>query len=438
MKRCLVTATLVASMVAHGAAGASDFTLAHELRPSDGAAEDLFGAGVLVDGNFVFAGAIGRDDAASRAGAVYVFELGGDQVLTEVAKLLASDGDTSDRLGNALAIDDDVLVVGARFADGFTRGAAYIFEKPPGGWSGTISESARLVPSDRGSNDAFGFDVAIDGDTVVVGAQGDDDTAGQEGAIYVFERPPSGWSGVLAESAKLVPAPRTGANSGGLGTSVAIEDGVVVSGSRSQTQGSDSRQGRGLVFLEPPGGWSGVLNETAVLVASDGQSGDRLGRSVAIDQGVIAVGATAWDRGASNTNDGAVYVFEEPPGGWTGELTEAAILTSSEPFNNEALGIDVAMEGDTLVAGTDYDGSAGGTRESVYVFRRPAGGWSGTLNEVQRLEDDVTGANNYANEVSFQGGRLVTGARNDDLVATNAGRAYVYVTALLLKDGFEP
>ncbi len=156
-----------------------------------------------------------------------------------------------------------------------------------------------------------------------------------------------------------------------------------------------------------------------------------------LEGGVIAVGATAWDIGASNTNNGAVYVFEEPPGGWAGSVTESAILTSSEPFSNEALGLDVAMEGPFIVAGSDYNGTGGDNRESIYVFRRPAAGWTGAVNEIQRIEDDVTGRNDYGNEVSIQGGRIVTGARNDDLIANNAGRAYVYEGTLVLKDGFE-
>ena len=418
-------------------ASATDFTLAGELQASDGIAEDLFGADVAVSGNLAFVGAAGQDFVDTQAGAVYVFELRAGSAPVEVARLIVSDGGRSDRFGSAVAVDGDVVVVGAPFADGFSRGAAYIFEKPAGGWQGTILESATLIPTGRGSNDRVGIDVAIDGDTVAIGANGDDDTAGQEGAIYIFEKPVGGWVGLPTESAKLVPAPRAGANSGETGTTVAIDGGVVVSGSRSQTQGDDTRQGRGLVFLEPPGGWTGVLNESAVLIASDGQSGDRLGRGVAVEGGIIAVGATAWDIGAPNTNNGAVYVFEEPPGGWSGEVMESAIPTSSEPFSNEALGIEVGIEGSTITAGTDYDGSAGGTRESIYVFRRPQGGWVGSITETQRLEDAVTGEKGYGNVVSIGSGRIITGARGDDLVATNAGRAYVYLLDGMFEDSFE-
>jgi hypothetical protein len=416
-------------------AATNSYELRNELRASDASADDQFGFSVATDGVHVFIGARRYDNGASNVGAVYVFELDGSGVLTEVAKLLASDGDTNDQLGYSLAIDGDVLVAGAAAADGFSRGAAYVFERPPGGWSGEIFSSAKLIPSDRATSDRVGADVAIDGDTIAVGAPGDDDAAGQEGAVYIFEKPPTGWSDAGSEFAKLVPAPRPGANAGETGLSIAIEAGVVVSGSLSQTQDSDTRQGRGLVFLEPPGGWAGVLNESAVLLASDGQSGDRLGRGVAIQDGVIALGAVNWD-GASN-NSGAVYVFEEPPGGWSGDVNEVAILTSSVPFNGEVLGLDLAMNGPWIVAGSDYGGAAGGTRESVYLFQRPHGGWSGSLQEFQRLEDDVSGENDFGVQVAIGPNRIVTGAAFDDLLASNAGRAYVYAIDSVFRDVFE-
>lgn len=431
----LASFALICGFATSGQAQTTTYEQRNELLASDAAADDQFGWAVATDGDFVFVGARRDDNDENNTGAIYVFDLGATGLLMETAKLLASDGDTNDQLGFSVAVDNDVVVAGAAAADGFSRGAAYVFERPPGGWSGTVLSSAKLVPSDRGNSDQVGTDVAIEGDTVVVGAPGDDDTAANEGAVYIFERPPGGWSGVVSETAKLLPNARPSANSGELGRSVAIENGVVISGSTSQTQNSDSRQGRGLVFLEPPSGWAGMINETAVLLASDGESGDRLGSGIAIENGIVAVGAVNWD--GSGNNSGAVYVFEEPVGGWAGDINEVAILISSEPFNSEVLGRDVAMDGPLIVAGSDYSGTAGGTRESIYLFQQPPGGWIGTLSEFQRLEDDVTGENEYGLEVAVASDRIVTGAAFDDLLDTNAGRVYVYGIAPIFRDGFE-
>lgn len=168
------------------------------------------------------------------------------------------------------------------------------------------------------------------------------------------------------------------------------------------------------------------------LRASDASADDQFGFSVATDGVHVFIGARRYDNGASNV--GAVYVFELDG---SGVLNEVAILTSSVPFNGEVLGLDLAMDGPWIVAGSDYGGAAGGTRESVYLFQRPQGGWSGSLQEFQRLEDDVTGENDFGVQVAIAPNRIVTGAAFDDLLASNAGRAYVYAIDSVFRDVFE-
>jgi hypothetical protein len=99
------------------------------------------------------------------------------------AKLTASDGETYDWFGFSVAIDGDTVVVGADHDDiggNGGQGSAYVFERPPGGWA-NMNESAKLTASDGEGDDHFGVSVAIDGDTLVVGA---------DGSAYVFELEP--------------------------------------------------------------------------------------------------------------------------------------------------------------------------------------------------------------------------------------------------------
>ena len=86
-------------------------------------------------------------------------------------------------------------------------------------------ELGRLTASDAGGD--FGYTVAIDGDTIVVGAQGDDEQAGNAGAVYVFLRPGSGWVDGT-ETAKLTAS--DGAIADGLGSWVAISGNIIVAG----------------------------------------------------------------------------------------------------------------------------------------------------------------------------------------------------------------
>ena len=124
-------------------------------------------------------------------------------LLTQDAKLTASDGTPVDFFGDSVAVSGDTVVVNAPCGDvGQNRdqGSAYVFVKPAGGWAGLLQENAKLVASDGATDDlvftAFDESVAVSGDTVVVGAAGDDvGTNSDQGSAYVFVKPVGGWAG---------------------------------------------------------------------------------------------------------------------------------------------------------------------------------------------------------------------------------------------------
>ncbi|MFZ2420260.1 MAG: FG-GAP repeat protein, partial [Anaerolineae bacterium] len=142
---------------------------------SDRQSYDLFGWSVAISGDVVVVGAFQADPGSvGDAGAAYVFEKpgGGWADMTHTAKLTASDKAWSDQFGYSVGISGDVVVVGAPYADpdgASEAGAAYVFVKP-GIWTGTLTESAKLTASDKVTDDFFGYSVAISGDTLVVGA----------------------------------------------------------------------------------------------------------------------------------------------------------------------------------------------------------------------------------------------------------------------------
>ena len=113
-------------------------------------------------------------------------------------KLASSDGMSDDLFGHAVAVDGDTAVVGAH-SDNSKTGSAFIFTRDTA--TGAWSQEAKLTAPDGETGDAFGYSVAVDGDTVVVGMPGDDiDTNGDNtdetnvGSAYVFVRPDTGWS----------------------------------------------------------------------------------------------------------------------------------------------------------------------------------------------------------------------------------------------------
>ncbi len=143
-------------------------------------------------------------------------------------------------------------------------------------------QSAKLTAAGGVANDHFGRSVAVSGDTIVVGAA-------SPGRAYVFVRPSAGWSGTRTQTATLTAS--GGAAGDGFGSSVAINGDTIVVGAPDSTVGLNAGQGRAYVFVKPIAGWSGTRTQTATLVASGGAAGDGFGSSVAIDGDTILVGA---------------------------------------------------------------------------------------------------------------------------------------------------
>ena len=160
------------------------------LTPSDGFVNDRFGESIAILGDTMVVGAKGAYDQGSRSGAAYVFQrIGGTWV--EQAKLTASAGMTYDHFGWSVAMDEGTIVVGANRGWRTGLGSAYVFVRSGGLWT----EEVALTASDGANFDWFGDSVAVAGDTVVVGAPG-------SSSAYVFVRNGASWS----EEAKLVPA----------------------------------------------------------------------------------------------------------------------------------------------------------------------------------------------------------------------------------------
>ncbi len=156
-----------------------------KLIADDGAAGDLFGIRVAVSGNTAVIGAARDDDKAENSGSAYVFVRDG-ATWRQQAKLTADDGAANDRFGTRVKIQGETAVVSAILGDAQTAdvGAAYVFTRSGKTWE----QRAKLFASDGAPNDVFGWGVALDGDTVMIGAPTSIITLpGGPGAAYVFE-----------------------------------------------------------------------------------------------------------------------------------------------------------------------------------------------------------------------------------------------------------
>ena len=155
-------------------------------------------------------------------------------------KLTATPGAAFGHFGNSVAIDGDTAVVGAPSGGGETGDAVFVFERTGDSWA----QTAILVPSDGAEGDLLGLSVAIDGDTIVAGAPGDDVGAnGDQGSVYTFARTGAAFR---TETAKLTAS--DGAANDDLGRSVAIDGDTIVAGVRLDDIGANGDQGSVYTF----------------------------------------------------------------------------------------------------------------------------------------------------------------------------------------------
>ena len=197
--------------------------------------------------------------------------------IMQLGKITASDGSFSDGFGNGLAIGGNTIVVGAGGADG-TIGAAYVFVKPATGWT-TMTETAKLTPSDGAPEDSFGA-VGVSGNTVIVGNAPCTGANSRTGKVYVYVEPPTGWVSTT-ETAQL--SASNGKICNGLGQQVAISGNVVVTAGIGQ----NVPIGQVYVFVKPSTGWV-TGTQTALLSSS---VSDTL-NNVAINQNTVVATET--------------------------------------------------------------------------------------------------------------------------------------------------
>src|SRR3954454_11383848 len=358
-------------------------------------------------------------DAGS--GAVYVFERpasGGWKDATLKAKLTLSDG--AGATAGPIAVDGDTIAVGGsnhKVGANIQQGAVYVFVKPPGGWK-DAHESATLTASAGDANDLLGAGIAVSGDTIVAGAVG---VGTNQGAAYVFVKPDTGWKDET-EAAQLT-ASDSGAEDS-LAGSIAIDGGTVVLGSVKHKVGGNLNQGAAYVYLKPAGGWKSSA-ETTELIAADGAAQDQFGRSVAVSGDVIAVGAP--NHGSKH---GAAYVFEEPSAGWgsKAQQSQSSRLTASDPTGNDNLGVSVAISGTTVAVGAiRHDGPVNASQGSAYVFTRPGEVWADATQDEEASSADGATGDVFGMTVALSGHVLFAGAPFHAVDGrSQQGAAYVF------------
>ena len=253
----------------YGPSGGS-WVLQATVTAGDGAAGDFFGTAVALQGDTLVVGTGERDlDGAENAGTVYVFTRSGG-VWTQSAELTAPHPEKDAWFGGAVSLDGDTLGVGAAGENGYD-GAAYVFTGSGASWS----QQARMT-TPVATDGEFGGTVAVDGDTLLVGSA----FKGSNGA-FVFTRTGSAWDAGAELTAPGV------AVKDGFGSSVAVSGDVAVVGAAEQQVGGVDNVGGVYTFTRQSGVWG---SPTRIATPNAGDDG-LFGAAVDLEDNSLAVGA---------------------------------------------------------------------------------------------------------------------------------------------------
>ncbi len=378
----------------------------------DGAPDDHFGSAVALEGDTAVIG-VPTDDtvAGANAGSVYVFVRNGDAWSFQ-QKILAADGMADDNFGyQHVAISGNTIVVGAWGNDhptaGTNAGAAYVFTRSGTTWT----QQQKLRAGTPEANAEFGVSVGISGDTAVVGAVRAATYRGADtGVAYAFVRSDGVWTQQAIFTGSDV-------NTGDLfALWVAISGDTIIAGAQGHDLTGVASQGAAYVFVRDGTTWT----QQQKLTALDATPNDDFGRAVALDGNTAVIGAYFDDIGAAS-DAGSAYVFVRSGTTWT----QQAKLTANAPEAGARFGLSVAVAGDTALVGSYLDDTTAGTDAgSVSVFVRTGTVWS---QQAELTASDAAANDWFGNSVAVSGDTALVGAVLSDTAAgTDAGSAYVF------------
>jgi len=336
---------------------------------------------------------------------------------TETQKLLASDGAAADRFGFSVALDGNTAIIGAEADDdnGNYSGSAYVFIRTGTTW--TLQQ--KLLASDGQAGDDFGRSVALDGDTALIGAISYYSSPSKTGAAYVFTRTGNVWT----QQQKLLAT--DGVVNDYFGFSVSLYGDTALIGAA----GDDNQTGSAYVFTRSSTTWT----QQQKLFTADGIANDAFGYSVSLFGDTALIGA--WGDDDNGVQSGSAYVFIRTGTTWTLQQK----LLASDGTTDDVFGASVSLYGDTALIGAPLDDDNGANSGSAYVFTRTGTTW--TQQAKITASDGTTGDQFSSYAVSLDGDTALIGAFGDynyqgsAYVFTRTGTTWTQQQKLLASDG---
>lgn len=367
--------------------------------PSDADTGDSFGVAVAIDGNTAVVGAYQNDSNGGDCGAAYVYEFSGSQWI-EKQKLVPSDGSAGDKFGKSVAIRGDTILVGSYYDD--SKGSAYIFSDSGGVWT----QQQKIVAPDAASGARFGCSVAIDNNTIIIGAYGDNSYAG---SASVFVLADSNWvfqQKITASDALL------GDN---FGYSVAIDNNIIIIGAPNDDYSNLGDAGSAYLYQRQDTTWL----EQNILRASDGGLSHRFGFSVALGGNWAVIGAYEGDANVVSSA-GAAYIFSQTDTNW---VERQKLFDANDPCGGDDFGFAVAIKNDTILVGCPYDFVNGNMAGSVFEFVRMDTNW---IQSDRLAAGDANTNDRFGSSLALSGRHIIIGAPNNFNNNKATGSAYMF------------
>ncbi len=321
---------------------------------------DLFGKSVAISGSRLVVGCpADNHSSVSNAGSALVFRraLNGAWIIETI--LRDPNPGQDDLYGWAVDIEGDTIAVGSYLDDNDASGAqsnegsVFLYERDP--VSGVWTLINKLEAPDPGQDDAFGASVSLNGEYVAIGADFDNVGTGLDaGSVYVMQRDAVGqWNPLQRLTAS------DSAAGFQFGCSLDMEGTTLIVGACRWDQNPGDEYGAAYVFEDVGGAWI----ETALIVAADGQPGDRFGRGVAVDGSLVAVGALAAEKAYLYRYDGTAWTPQGPP------------LRSDNADSDARFGQSIAVNGSRVLLGAPNDFFSGSAQAldsgTAYLFAPP-------------------------------------------------------------------
>lgn len=400
-------------------------SLIREALPTGVSSTGGYGFAVAASRHHAAIGAPGESGPGSNAGAAYVRwrDAGGADQWGQAARLVATDPQSGNLFGRAVAMDGETVVVGApgARAGSITSGAVYVFEPSSPGAGNWQANAVKLVPGDPANTDTFGHSVAISGEYLAVGSPQDDDLGSNSGSVYLFRRT------AFRTWVQVAKINGTGSLAGDrFGHAVSLsDDSLIVGAPENDLNGSNA--GAAYVFHRTaPSTWV-QTRRLLPLTPSGGNGGaasDQFGFAVGIDADHVVIGAPQNDEGGNNR--GGAYVYRRDLGG-AGNWGQVSKLLGADALNNDEFGRAVAISENVVLIGMPFAGQSNQSRWGVaFAFARDLGGpdqW-GVAEKI--IAPDNTNNDEFAYSVALSCGTAVIGARLDNSFSGGAGSAYLF------------